>query len=154
MGKILPFGFLAVAAYYLITNIKSFAGGLKAKIGKISFNNDASQKNYYQSLVVNLQLVITNVSNLQGKIKGGNIDFILDDKIVGSINKIGEVIIQAKNDTIIPLQLNLNTLSLFPSIADLIRVIGKGGAVKLNVKGKIITSFGDVIINEQKLFVV
>lgn len=152
MRKILPWLGIAAAAAYFLNQAKQLGQSLRIAVGRISFNAKESQRSLFANLVLDVNLLVNNGSRLTGKITGGNLDFIVNDKKVGSINNVGTMAIQADATTVFPVQVRVNTLSLFPSISELVKRIGSGREIAFTISGSIFTSFGEVVVNQKMNF--
>jgi hypothetical protein len=136
------------AAAYFLTQFKNFGKTLSIRIGSIRFNKQETARAAWMKIFADVNLVLNNQSTVQGSVKGGKIDVISNNKLLGTVDRISEVKIMAAGSTTIPLLIGINTLSIFPAISDLINLIGKGQSIKLQFKGVLITNFGNVDIDE------
>jgi hypothetical protein len=152
MRKLLPFLALAGAAAYFYSQFNMFKAGLKARLGVIKFNLNETRQSGFMRIVLDVQLIISNPSKVQGKITGGSLDIMLQDKLVANISQFGNFFINAGTDTTIILKVALPTLSVVDSIATLIRNLGTGLTQTVNIKGVINTNLGTLDISEQFKF--
>jgi len=148
MRLLLPLAAAGALLYYFKDQIKDFGRSLSVKIGKISFNKSATAQAAYIKLFFTVNFLVNNSSKIQGILKGGKINLIVKDKIVGTVDQIGAVSIAAGQTITIPVNVGVNTFSLVPTISDLIKVIGTGAAVTVRAVGVIQTNYGDININE------
>lgn len=148
MRKWLPFILIGGAAAYFANQMNLFKSGLAVRLGKISVNLPETRRALFSKLFLDVNVVIRNAANVQGRITGGKIDVMVNGKIVGSIGNIGATTIQAATETTVPLQVGINTVAIVPTIADLIKVLGKGLTQTVTITGNLITSLGTVTINE------
>ena len=152
MRKLLPFLALAGAAAYFYTQFNTFKAGLKARLGVIKFNLNDTKQSGFMRICLDVQLIISNPSKVQGKITGGSIDVLLQDKLVANISNLGNFFINAGTDTTVVLKVQLPTLSVVDSIATLIRNLGTGLSQTVNIRGAINTNLGTLNIAEQFKF--
>ena len=152
MKKIFPLLLIGGAAAYFLTQFRQFSSGLAVRIGTIKFNQQETQRAGFLRLIVDVNLIIKNSSRLQGKVTGGRLDVLVGDRVVGSISDIASMLIQAAADTTVPVRVALNTLSIVPTINDLIMLIGSGGSQTVTIRGNIFTSFGELVVNEKMSF--
>ena len=152
MKKLFPLLLIGGAAAYFLTQFRQFSSGLAVRIGTIKFNQQETQRAGFLRLIVDVNLIIKNSSRLQGKVTGGRLDVLVGDRVVGSISDIASMLIQAAADTTVPVRVALNTLSIVPTINDLIMLIGSGGSQTVIIRGNIFTSFGELVVNEKMSF--
>jgi hypothetical protein len=152
MRKILPFLALAGAAAYFFNQFNIFKAGLKARLGVVKFNLPDTRANGFFKIVLDVQVIISNPSKVQGKITGANIDVLLQDKLIANISKVGAFMINAGTDSTVIIKLQLPTLSLVDSIATLIRNLGTGLGQTVSIRGVINTNLGTVSVAEQIKF--
>jgi hypothetical protein len=152
MRKMLPFIVIAGAAAYFYSQINSFKSGLKARLGVIKFNLNETKQSGFMRIVLDVQLIINNPSKIQGKITGGNLDVMLQDKLVANISNFGDFFINAGTETTIVLKVALPTLSVVDSIATLIRNLGTGLTQNVFIRGAITTNLGRLDISENFKF--
>jgi hypothetical protein len=148
MKLLIPLAAAAGLIYYFKDQIRDFGRSLSVKIGKISFNRQASAAAAYLKIFFNVNLVVNNSSQLQGILKGGKLNLIVKDKVIATVDKIGSVTISGGQSITIPISVGVNTFSLVPTISDLLKVIGTGAAVTVRAVGVINTNYGDININE------
>lgn len=154
MKKLIPLVIIGAGLAYFYNQFNVFRTNLQVQFGTISFNLKETQRNLFAKIILNLNLIIKNPSRITGKITGGKLDVIVNGKIVGSVLNIGGTTINAGVDTIAPLQIAINTLAIFPTVSDLIKMVGKGGSQTLQVTGNLLTSFGEIKINEKINFTI
>lgn len=152
MKKILPLIGIAAAAAYFLNQSRQLKTSLRVSVGKILFNLKETQRALFSNLVLDVNLNIENSSKIQGKINGANLDFIIDNRKIGSVNNTSAIIINSSATTVFPVQVRLNTLSLFPSISDLIKKVGSGRPININIVGSVFTSFGEIVVNQKMSF--
>ena len=152
MKKLFPLLLIGGAAAYFLTQFRQFSSGLAVRIGTIKFNQQETQRAGFLRLIVDVNLIIKNSSRLQGKVTGGRLDVLVGDRVVGSISDIASMLIQAAADTTVPVRVALNTLSIVPTINDLIILVGTGGSQTVTIRGNIFTSFGELVVNEKMSF--
>ncbi len=155
MNKAFPVILVAAAGIlYFILEGKKFATGLTAKIKGVKFNNKASLYAGYMKIYLDGIISLNNPSQLQGQIQSIKVYAIYKDKIIGELNSFVTTPIQPGGTSDLPVQFYVNTLALVPSIADIIKVIGKGISQSLIIKGSINTNIGEVLINETITFTI
>jgi len=155
MNKAFPVILVAAAGLlYFMNQGKKFATGLTAKIKGVKFNNKASLAAGYLKIYLDGMISLNNPSQLQGKIESVKVYAIYKDKIIGELNSYVSTNINPGAVSDLPVQFSVNTLALVPSIADIIKVIGKGISQSLIIKGSINTNIGEVVINETITFTI
>lgn len=152
MKKLFPFILIGGAAAYFLTQFRQFQSGLNVRLGTIKFNLKETQRAGFLRLIVDVNLILKNSSRLQGKVNGGRLDFLVGDRVVGTVSDIGSMLIQAAADTTVPVRVALNTLAIVPTINDLIILVGSGGTQTVTVRGNVFTSFGELTVNEKMDF--
>lgn len=152
MKKIFPLLLIGGAAAYLFTQFKKFTTGLTVRIGTIRFNLQETQRSGFLKLIIDVNLLLKNASRIQGRVNGGRLDVLIGNRVVGSVENIGSMSIQAAADTTVPVRVALNSLSIVPTISDLIKLIGGGGSQTVQIKGTIFTSFGELNVDEKITF--
>jgi hypothetical protein len=152
MKKLLPFLLIGGAAAYLFTQFKQFTTGLTVRIGAIRFNLKETQRSGFLKLMIDVNLLLKNASRIQGRVNGGRLDVLIGNRVVGSVENIGSMSIQAAADTTVPVRVGLNSLAIVPTISDLIKLVGSGGSQTVQIKGSIFTTFGELSVNENITF--
>lgn len=150
MNTLIKVGLLAGAAYYLANKLTDLDKKIAVKIGSISFNKTLTQGANFFKIFFNVNLSITNASALQGTIKGGTINLIINNRLLATVSNIQSFTIDANKSVNISLPVGINSLSLFSNILDVITLVKGGGSIVVNVKGDILTNVGTIIINESK----
>lgn len=151
MKKLWPIAIIAALGIYFSQNLKSFFQSTSVQIGKITFNRKRSQGTVFTRLFFDVMIRVQNRSNIQGKINGGQLNFTYNDKLIATVNDIGSFALNAGGETVFPIGVAVQTLSLFPSIAQAIQTLKVGGQMKLRVTGEIITSVGNIKVDETKV---
>jgi hypothetical protein len=150
MSTLLKVGLLAGAAYYLANKLTDLDKKIGVKLGSISFNKTLTQGANFFKIFFNVNLSINNASALQGTIKGGTINLIINNRLLATVSNIQSFTIDANKSVNISLPVGINSLSLFSNILDVIALVKGGGSIVVNVKGDILTNVGTIIINESK----
>lgn len=152
MKKLIPLILIGGAAAYFLSQFKQFGRSLAVRIGTIKFNKAETARSLWMKIFADVNLILVNDSKVQGILQGGKIDVISNGKLIGTVDRINQVSIQAAGSTTIPILIGINTLSIFPAISDLIALIGKNQSIKLQFKGFLNTNFGEVNIDESVSF--
>lgn len=151
MDALVKLGLFGTAAYFIMSKLTDLDKKIGVKIDSVSFNKALTQQAGFLKLFINLNLSINNQSDLQGDIKGGNIYVYVKDKLLATVSNFNKVGIPARNSVRVSLPVGINTLSIVPTVTDIIKIISAGkGSITINIKGDILTSFGTVNINEVK----
>lgn len=150
MNNLLKVGLLAGAAYYLASKLTDLDKKIGVKLGSISFNKTLTQGANFFKIFFNVNLSINNASSLQGTIKGGSINLIINNRLLATVSNIQSFTIDANKIVNISLPVGINSLSLFSNILDVIALVKGGGSIVVNVKGDILTNIGTITINETK----
>jgi hypothetical protein len=150
MNTLLKVGLLAGAAYYLANKLTDLHRKIGVKLGSISFNKTLTQGANFFKIFFNVNLSINNASALQGTIKGGSINLIINNRLLATVSNIQSFTIDANKSVNISLPVGINSLSLFSNILDVIALVKGGGSIVVNVKGDILTNLGTITINETK----
>ena len=138
------------AAYYFYNKIRGGLNTLSFKIGKVTFNRAATAASGYLKIVLNIGAEVNNPGDIQATIKGGDIQIIANNKIVANVDNIGSTVITAKTKKIVFITVGVNTLSVVPTISDVINLVGKGAPINILVRGTVKTNLGDIKINESR----
>jgi len=149
MNKLLPVALLAGFGLLIVSQLGRFKKGFRQKISSVKLNLNETRRMAFTRIVLDIKINIENQSKLQATLKGGNLDFIFKDKIVGSIDRIGEVYVNAGAITVIPIKVSLDTLSVIGSVGSLIKLIGSGIKQSLTVRGELVTTLGVLAVNEK-----
>lgn len=150
MKKILPFIIAAagIGGYLYYRNLKNLAKAYTAKIARVSFNMKETQKAAFLKAIFDVNIELNNPSQFTGVIEGIKLDVLVNKKILGTVNKTDKLTINANGTTIIPVQVGLNTLSLYGTLNNAIKAITSGTPLALNIVGILITQAGNINVNE------
>lgn len=149
MNKLLPIALLAGFGVLIVSQLGRFKKGFRHSISSVKLNLAETRRMAFTRLILDIKINIENNSQIQALLKGGNLDFIFKDQIVGSVDRIGEVFINAGTITVIPIKVSIDTLKLIGSVGSLINLLGSGLKQSLTVRGELITSLGIIAINEK-----
>jgi len=150
MRKALPLLLLAGAGLYVFSQVQSFGKTMTVRLGGIAFDAAKTRATAFFKAIFNVKLIVNNASGLQGVIKGGKLALIFNNKIVGGVDRIAETTVNAGSNTIVPLEVSINTLNLVGNITDIIRMVGSGMPIKFKVVGTLVTNYGNLEINEEQ----
>jgi LEA14-like dessication related protein len=142
---------LVGAAFLVYRNFTNFKKTFTATIGRVTFDLKETQRNLFLKLVFNVFITVDNPSRFTGEVRGIKLDVLLNGQSVGSVNQSGtRITLQSENRTVIPVNIGLNTLSLFPTINAAIQAFKNRTPIKFQVVGTILTNYGTVDINENE----
>ena len=150
MRKALPLLLLAGAGLYLFSQVQSFGKTMTVRLGGVSFDAAKTRATAFFKAIFNVKLIVNNASGIQGIVKGGKLSLIFNNKIVGGVDRIAETTINAGANTIVPLEVSVNTLNLVSNISDIMRMVGSGMPIKFKVVGTLVTNYGNLDINEEQ----
>jgi len=150
MRKALPLLLLTGAGLYVFSQVQSFGKTMTVRLGGIAFDAAKTRATAFFKAIFNVKLIVNNASGLQGVIKGGKLALIFNNKIVGGVDRIAETTVNAGSNTIVPLEVSINTLNLVGNITDIIRMVGSGMPIKFKVVGTLVTNYGNLEINEEQ----
>jgi len=150
MKKILPYiiAAIGVGGYIYYRNVKNLVKTFTARIAKVSFNLKETQRALFLKAIFDVNIELKNPSAYTGTIEGVKLDVLISGKLLGSVNKTDKITIQANNSTIIPIQIGLNTLSLYGNISNAIKALSSGTPLTLNIVGTVLTNSGAIDLNE------
>lgn len=151
MRKAIPVFLLAagVAAALYFRNVKDFMAAYTVKIGKIAFNMADTQAAGFLRIVLDVNLVLSNPSNLTGIINGVKLDMLYNGRIVASVNKTDALKINAGGTTIVPFKVAVSTLSLFSNLTEAYQALLNRKSIVVTVVGTVLTNSGTININER-----
>jgi hypothetical protein len=152
MGKLLPGVLIATAAVFLLTNLKAFKRGVRARISQVKLNLTESKRTAFTRLVLDVVIAVENPSKVQLRLTGGKLNFLFNNKLVGVVDRIGETYLTANATVFIPVKVQIDTFSFVGSISQIIKLIGTGISQKLTVNGDLTTNVGSVNVNETITF--
>jgi LEA14-like dessication related protein len=128
----------AAAAYYFLTGKKTAIENLIIKPIDIAIN---TQKTNIMQLVFNLKLKITNDSNFSVKVNGIDVDIIVNNNIIGDVQKNLPFVIAPKKTEIVTIELSVKNLSIVQTV---INILTNKEKVTAGVQGFVITDLGQV----------
>ena len=135
-GFLIGLAAAAAAAYYLLTGKKAAIENLIVKPIDIAIN---SSKTSILKLVFNLKLKITNTSNFAVKVNAIDVDVIVNNNIIGEVQKNLPFVIAPGKTEIVTIELSVQNLSVIETVLDIIAV---GGKLTAGVQGNVSTDLG------------
>jgi len=147
MKKAIIVGAAIFAAWYFYQE-QQFGKFVKARFAGIKFNLDKTKKNLFTQLWFDVSLQLSNPTGFTVNLKAVSLDVLYNKKKVGSIEIIGDKELKAysQNDVTIPAV--IPTFSIFSTISSAIQAISNKTPITLQVSGVIVTSAGQVEVNE------
>jgi len=140
---------LAAAAYFTFRQFTGLVKTYTVRLGAIRFNSEASKQTLYTKAVFDVFLILTNPSNFTGSVTGVKLDILLGNRVLATINKTDRLTIKASGQTTVPIQVGINTLTLYGNVSEAIRSLTGQQPLTFRVVGAILTNYGQVDINEQ-----
>jgi LEA14-like dessication related protein len=128
----------AAAAYYFLTGKKTAIENLIVKPLDIAI--DSKKSNIFQ-LVFNLKLKFTNNSNFSVKVNTIDVDILINNNIIGDIQKNLPFVIPPNKTEIVTIELSVKNLSIIQTV---IKIIANNEKLKAGVQGNITTDLGKV----------
>lgn len=148
-GKILPLiaGAGLLGAYFVYRNWQNFTKTYRAGIGRIKFNLKETQRSLYTKAYFDIQIIVTNPSNFTGIVKAVKLDVLINNKVLGTVNQSLQVNIEKQAQTVVPISVGINTLSLFTNISEAIKALGAKKPINVRVVGTVLTNYGAINID-------
>jgi LEA14-like dessication related protein len=140
-GFLIGLAAAAAAAYYLLTGKKAAIENLIVKPIDIAIN---SSKTSIYKLVFNLKLKITNESNFSVKVNAIDVDVIVNNNIIGEVQKNLPIVIAPNKTEIVIIELSVQNLAIIETV---LNIITMGGKITAGVQGNVITDLGKVNFN-------
>lgn len=137
-GFLIGIAAAVAAGYYFLTGKKAAIENLIVKPIDIAIN---SSKTNLLRLVFNLKLKITNTSNFSVKVNSIDVDVLVNNNIVGEVQKNLPIVIAPGKTEIVIIELGLQNLSVIETI---INIIDMGGKLTAGVQGNVTTDLGKV----------
>jgi hypothetical protein len=150
-SKIVPIiGVGAVAAflYYYWDSFKNLVATYKVNISSIKFNSRDTAQSFYLTAFFDVMLKFTNPSNFVGTVSAVNLNILLNNRKVATVNKSISIQIKAKDVTYIPISVGISTLNLYGNVTDAIQQLNNTKSLSFTVQGTVITSGGTIDVNE------
>lgn len=137
-GFLIGIAAAVAAGYYLLKGKKSAIENLIVKPIDIGIN---SSKTSILKLVFNLKLKITNTSNFSVKVNAIDVDILVNNNIIGDVQKNLPIVIPPSQTEIVIIELGLQNLSVIETILNIIEM---GGKLTAGVQGNVTTDLGKV----------
>lgn len=148
-GKLLPIlaGAGLLGAYFVFRNWQNFTKTYRAGVGRIKFNLKDTQRSLFTKAFFDIQIIVTNPSNFTGIVRAVKLDVLVNNRVLGTVNQSLQVNIEKQGQTVVPISVGLNTLSLFSNISEAIKSIGAKKPIELRVVGTVLTNYGAINID-------
>lgn len=139
---------LAAAAYFTFRQFSGLTKTYTVRLGGIRFNNNASRSTLYTKAIFDVSLLLNNPTQFSGTVTGVKLDILLGSRVLATINKTDRLSIQASGQTIIPIQVGINTLTIYGNVSEAIRQLSGGQPLTFTVVGTVLTNYGQIPVNE------
>lgn len=148
-GKLLPILTTAglLGAYFVYRNWQNFSKTYRAAVGRIKFNLKDTQRSLFTKAFFDIQIIVTNPSGFTGIVRAVKLDVLVNNRLLGTVNQSLQVNIEKQGQTVVPISVGLNTLSLFSNVSEAIKAIGAKKPIELRVVGTVLTNYGAINID-------
>lgn len=137
-GFLIGIAAAVAAGYYLLTGKKAAIENLIVKPIDIAIN---SSKTNLLKLVFNLKIKITNTSNFSVKVNAIDVDVIVNNNIIGEVQKNLPIVVAPGKTEIVTIELSVQNLAVIETV---LNIIAMGGKLTAGVQGNITTDLGKV----------
>lgn len=137
-GFLIGIAAAVAAGYYLLTGKKAAIENLIVKPIDIAIN---SSKTNLLKLVFNLKLKITNTSNFSVKVNAIDVDVIVNNNIIGEVQKNLPIVVAPGKTEIVTIELSVQNLAVIETV---LNIIAMGGKLTAGVQGNVATDLGKV----------
>ena len=137
-GFLIGIAAAVAAGYYLLTGKKAAIENLIVKPIDIAIN---SSKTNFLKLVFNLKLKITNTSNFSVKVNAIDVDVIVNNNIIGEVQKNLPIVVPPNKTEIVTIELSVQNLAVVQTIVNMFLNNEKLSA---GVQGNVTTDLGKV----------
>jgi LEA14-like dessication related protein len=143
MKKGAIFGLLAAAgaAFYFLRGKQELVNQLEVNLLSLSIDREKTRAALFLNIFLNVRLRLFNPTINTLSIKQIFVEFYIDGKLAGSINKTDEFTIKSNTESIINFTAKINTLNVGSQI---LNIVQSGEEISLFASGYIETSFGRV----------
>lgn len=131
----------AGAAFYFARGKKELVNQLEVNLLSLNIDREKTSAALFLNIFFNVRLRLFNPTINTLSVKQIFIEFYIDGKLAGSINKTDDFTIKSNTESIINFTAKINTLNLG---GQFLKIIQTGEEVKLFASGFIETSFGRV----------
>lgn len=140
---------LGAIAFVATRNLKSFGQNLRVSFNRVAINLPKTQAAKYTNLWYDLRLVFINPENVKADIQSLNLDVILGNKRIATINRKSVFTIPAREEVAVDFELSVPSLSLGFQAFDMIKLIREGQSLPpVTIRGFLQTTFGRIPVEE------
>jgi hypothetical protein len=146
-ANILFFTGCTVAAIYLLRNASDFGKTYSARVGSVKYNDRLTRQSLFFKIFLDVNLILRNPSSFTGTVRGLNLNVLFGGRNIATVQQNTSIQVPRQTDTVIPVNVGVSTLTLFPSVNEAILAIKNRKPIQITVAGTVLTNYGSIDVN-------